>query len=1376
VERLFNRKLDLRDYPAALQVATEHGLSVDGVYKKQWEHSNVTEESIQDFLAKVSDRHWVIEECCSRLPRSREGARVLSKYGIERCSAALADSSELDDTEQIAFIEKCSEVLRRRMDWLEIYDLIYPGDTLDPARLKWFCESDNTQVARLLALEEECHALFVLLKRYRDELAPTWLEILDCIPETCRPRQYEQLLPSFHEDGGVGDKNDTEGLVAVEEAVAWYVRRGKQIEGRTGLVDNALELLELGEQRLRTTASMPALSELRADLSHLYMLVYECGMEDLTLETWHAKTLMNRLCCFTDKSTTATFVSNLRDRAGPYLAALGSAKGEALLHDYLADIASSRLDWCAEVFKGSTIAEPLYTFATSNPTGSAGREWKRVVPARYVSWAPGPPDNVQGQINDDVLLVEFEQDLPVREQVVLWAGSAAGSRAQVVVVICNNDKELQAVLTLHDPSPNGAKEGGDTKGTAVDKVDTEILGPRPKVPVCAVAVEVLAGHTRARVCRHRVLHDPVTMVDVALRCVYACLTVDDMTAKAMGDIYCTLPKRDSSLLVKEADAKRYEELQDRADRFDKHLIAIEILQKYKLHKPLAFFESAASDIEACLATIKAMCRFQVRQEKRSESAFRQLHRDLMGAPDGPSDHGGLMHSVFAFLSPGACNVIFLEALLDANFFDLAREVLEVEIEREQEESTKGGAASASSSSLAKCVEVVLKVAREYFDSASSCRDGVWHNARHCLGLVPLDDVEVEDEEDVSEAPTPNMPEAIRKQWQRALRREQQLIEAVEMLDALGLDPLPVQIRQAKQPLAIISRAIKEAPSMLRKHDELLRLGRLLGLTARDDQHRITELITRALVLASDSVFSRGGSTHHETSLSEAAPLLTKLLGAGWGNVWDVCERLAREQNLALRDDERLAFAAHALAHCPQKHSLSILATWQGLRDKVLLCYHGGLPKDSPSVAVWTSGKGIGDGSEVWARAPKHFPVLHGFYTSHVPATIYTPLDPYFQQMLDDQDLHARAVEETLREGATALAAMQPPAHSTVNGALEGGERDGGVPSVLWQRFAAAAAQGDAVLLLSVLFASTPSDVVAVFHHLLAVQIAAAGDDVNGAHVSRLEATVWLACVACHCLHSAANGDTLPSPSSTQGEVWAAATKSLLLDPTHSKSACSLRDAFSRVTSALAAAPLAGKSNEVEVWAALLEYFDRLRRAVGEMGNVALEWSLRALCDPGSEPAALLRRALDAKVAPEGETVLAAAQTLHRWVPLDEISTSAVHAALSARQLSTPRGGVGGGGDSVSRSGGEGGGKVGSVPQDAQSILKDSSPAQRVKVARELLQTGKAAPLLVRQVLDTVDAELGLDETVVAEAKQLRCVHSSYICRYIYSYIYIYTYT
>jgi hypothetical protein len=674
--------------------------------------------------------------------------------------------------------------------------------------------------------------------------------------------------------------------------------------------------------------------------------------------------------------------------------------------------------------------------------------------------------------------------------------------------------------------------------------------------------------------------------------------------------------------------------------------------------------------------------------------------------------------------------------------------------------------------------VVLKVAREYFDSASSCRDSAWSTARRCLALIPLDqEEEEEEEEEEQDAPEGDLktdvstPQRARMQWQRELRKEQLLIEAVEKLDTLGLDPLPVQIRQAKDALAIISRVIAEAPGMLRRHQELLRLGHLLGLSSRTQQSRILELVVRALVRESDARSAATGATPDTKApavqLTEAAPLLTQLVAGGWGEVWDICERLALEEASGLREDERLAFLAHALAHCPQQHAQRILGLWRAVRDKVHLSCHGGLPQDAPAVAAWMAGEGFGDGTEVWARAPQMFPILHGFYTSDVPGAFYTPLDPYFQ-VLDDQDIRARAVQETLREAITALAAC-----AAIGDAARG--------RVLWQRFAAAAAQGDAVLLLAVIFASSPHDLVALFHHLLAAQISAEfarGDTVKAAHVANLEATAWLACVACHCLQAAATGDLPPHSPLTQ--LWEAASqaacKGLAVEDSRAAAAYPrLREAFGKVSAALGGGGGGVSSvGAAAVWGVLFEYFEVLRLALADMRmrDVGMTWTLRAACEPASDPAALLRLELSlssAKVAPTAEQVtqvLAAAAVLHNWMPLDDISESAVlagahftcctstkvqiltrlrrQAALSARQLSIPRN------FSVGSSAGAG-------KETASSLLKDSSPGQRLKVAKELLESGTAERSLVLEVLASVDAEVPSQDDAVRREAQV-CAH------------------
>jgi hypothetical protein len=77
----------------------------------------------------------------------------------------------------------------------------------------------------------------------------------------------------------------------------------------------------------------------------------------------------------------------------------------------------------------------------------------------------------------------------------------------------------------------------------------------------------------------------------------------------------------------------------------------------------------------------------------------------------------------------------------------------------------------------------------------------------------------------------------------------------------------------------------------------------------------------------------------------------------------------------------------------------------------------------------------------------------------------------------------------------------------------------------------------------------------------------------------------------------------------------------------------------------------------ESWGSVVEYFDLLRRALACLGGAAMVWSLRAACDPAADAAMLLREELelDGAAASKAEVVLAAAASLHEWLPLDGIS-------------------------------------------------------------------------------------------------------------------------
>lgn len=52
------------------------------MYQQQWRRSPVTVASIQDYLAKIHKRSWVLAECLSRVPQDLDAARELLLYGL----------------------------------------------------------------------------------------------------------------------------------------------------------------------------------------------------------------------------------------------------------------------------------------------------------------------------------------------------------------------------------------------------------------------------------------------------------------------------------------------------------------------------------------------------------------------------------------------------------------------------------------------------------------------------------------------------------------------------------------------------------------------------------------------------------------------------------------------------------------------------------------------------------------------------------------------------------------------------------------------------------------------------------------------------------------------------------------------------------------------------------------------------------------------------------------------------------------------------------------------------------------------------------------------------------------------------------------------
>lgn len=222
-----------------------------------------------------------------------------------------------------------------------------------PSEFFLYRSLDLVELARRLAYREDVRALEILFRNHFFALEPYRLQILSSFPESTKPSLYESLLPGREElknslpnlvevsiselerngekltrvlkslqlPGNLFDlQNDIslllEGLQKLpidsdfpldelfltsssrkvspddEDYYTWFIRRAKDIDNRSGFLNNSVELLNLtsrlsldsGAEQENNKHGRKRLKELKGDAETLYSLVYEYGLEDVSLE------------------------------------------------------------------------------------------------------------------------------------------------------------------------------------------------------------------------------------------------------------------------------------------------------------------------------------------------------------------------------------------------------------------------------------------------------------------------------------------------------------------------------------------------------------------------------------------------------------------------------------------------------------------------------------------------------------------------------------------------------------------------------------------------------------------------------------------------------------------------------------------------------------------------------------------------------------------------------------------------------------------------------------------------------------------------------------------------------------------------------------
>lgn len=351
--------------------------------------------------------------------------------------------------------------------------------------------------------------------------------------------------------------------------------------------------------------------------------------------------------------------------------------------------------------------------------------------------------------------------------------------------------------------------------------------------------------------------DEVELVECSLQCIYLCSAMDRWAT--MASILSRLPQ---------LRGLEHEGLRTRLKLAEGHVEAGRLLAVYQVPKPISYFLEAHTDEKGVKQILRLiLSKFVRRQQGRSDNDWTNMWHDLLS----------LQEKAFPFLDLEYLLLEFCRGLLKAGKFSLARNYL------------KGSGSVRLAADKAETL--VIQSAREYFFSASSldCQE-VW-KAKECLDILPSS---------------------------RNARAEADIIDAVTLkLPNLGVNILPLQFRQMKDPMEVVKLAIRSQAGAYLNVDGLIEVAKLLGLSSQDDISSVQEAIAREAAVAGD--------------LQLSFDLCLVLAKKGHGSVWDLCTALARGPALENMDViSRKNLLGFALSHCDEESIGELLQSWKDL--------------------------------------------------------------------------------------------------------------------------------------------------------------------------------------------------------------------------------------------------------------------------------------------------------------------------------------------------------------------------------------------------------------------------------------------------------------
>eukprot|EP01117_Protostelium_nocturnum_P007998 TRINITY_DN284_c0_g1_i3.p1 TRINITY_DN284_c0_g1~~TRINITY_DN284_c0_g1_i3.p1 ORF type:complete len:2117 (-),score=914.81 TRINITY_DN284_c0_g1_i3:70-5859(-) len=890
-QELFQRRLDQQDYEAALELASKYSLSSDLVYQRRWSHSEVNPESLEETLGKISDRLWVIAECQNRIPNNSKATKLLLQYGLKQCNVPLikteANMKNIKWEEEEIFYGLNRLLFLQYIDRLKTYKAIN-GSNFDSDSFLAFRECQLVDAAVDFAKQENYPALEILFTYHGNATLPYRLYILRNILETTSPNDYKNLLPQLH----VGSA-ETERIIEEESE--------KEEESKFLGYENPWTQKKWHKKDWSEDSHV--MKRLGLDL-HSHSLLEKSVREGDTrkiqsiLIDW-----MKKHSFLADEITFAN----------------------ALESNHIKE--TTKLDFSGKEF------EPQYPNESEKLT-----QWYEER-AREI-------DEKSGQLENSLQLI----DLGMQNHVKKLEKVRNGLQSLIVLVynrLCDLSlREFEELgeferfsLLIGDSNPSNIIENLQSRARDILKMDEEgkfseskesysllhkfmkslsAKGTAASLPICTRIIKHSRPSDELEM-EDRIIKSHEKLLEIALDCAYSSPRRDQWGV--MNELFGYLPIRDPK-----NRNEKYISLQDRADRFETHLSASEILSRYNLAPPISFYLQLedASNRKKAKEFMEKMCQQgQLTKTGLSNSEWRDVARSLVS----------LQSNVFPFVSLRWVYFKFLKSLLKSGNIPLAKEYAPL---LAAQENAHKSLSKEEEEEVGTLEGLVVDLAREYFNSSASIGDASMETASQILSVAPT--------------VTPLILE------------ESNLLKGTAILGDFGLQILPVQVRLESEKMKLIERVLRESKRAYKQMNTILRLSSLLvpGNSSTNNQY-IQYLVAEAALQNKDydRCFTACTQLIASTSSTDVSPVAT------------ICKALASSPDFKDPAKKR-EMISYALINCPVEELSDSLAQWNELEKKTL---EGRMQLESPTPESILEGAMEEitkmDTKEVPIRMPKH---------------------------------------------------------------------------------------------------------------------------------------------------------------------------------------------------------------------------------------------------------------------------------------------------------------------------------------------------------------------------------------------------------------------